>query len=68
VNSQEILADHAKYLSGGTIPRDERSTSASVVWLLKSTESSALLRKNETTQSLQAKSRREQESQSMIMF
>jgi hypothetical protein len=67
-NSQESYADPARNLSGGTIPRDERSSSASVVWLLKSTESSALLRKKETTQSLQAKSRREQESQSMIMF
>ena len=68
VNSQENLADHARNLSGGTIPRDERSTRASAVWLLKSTESSDLFRKNETTQSLQAKSRREQESQSMIML
>jgi hypothetical protein len=68
VNSQESLADHARNLSGGTIPLDERRTRASVVGLLKSTQSSALLRKKVTTQSLQAKSRREQESQSMIML
>jgi hypothetical protein len=64
----EGINNYARYLSGGTIPLDESSPMASVVWLLKSNESSALLRKKVTTQSLQAKSRREQESQSMIMF